>query len=104
MLQTLLNVVVFEMDLQEAVEQPRVGTLSFPNSFEPHAYMPGRINLESRLAAATGDQLAAWGHDVDWWPEVSWRAGSVCMIKADQQTGVKRGAADPRRQSFAIGW
>ncbi len=104
MLQTLLNVAVFGMELQEAVEQPRVGTLSFPNSFEPHAYMPGRINLESRLAAATGDQLAAWGHDVDWWPEGSWRAGSVCMIKTDQQTGVKRGAADPRRQSYAIGW
>ena len=104
MLQTLLNVVVFGMDLQEAVEQPRVGTLSFPNSFEPHAYMPGRINLESRLAAETGDQLAARGHDVDWWPDVSWKAGSVCMIKADQQTGVKHGAADPRRQSYAMGW
>ena len=104
MLQTLLNVVVFGMGLQEAVEQPRAGTWSFPNSFEPHSYMPGRINLESRLATSTGDRLASLGHEVEWWPEVSWRAGSVCMTKANQKTGVLHGAGDPRRQSYAVGW
>ena len=104
MLQTLLNVIVFGMNPQQAVEHPRVATRSAPNSFEPHDSLPGRINLERRLPDSTGDQLAQWGHGVDWWPEASWRAGSVCMIKADQKTGVKRGASDFRRQAFALGW
>ena len=104
MLQTFLNVIVFGMSPQEAVEHPRVGTWSAPNSFAPHAALPGRINLESRLPAATGDQLAEWGHDVEWWPQASWRAGSVCMIRSDQRTGVMRGASDHRRQAYVIGW
>lgn len=104
MLQTLLNVVAFGMNPQQAVEQPRVATWSAPNSFEPHTAKPGRITLESRLPVSTGDQLGQWGHDVDWWPQACWRAGSVCMIKADCETGVIMGASDFRRQAFVLGW
>ena len=104
MLQTLLNVIVFGMNPQQAVEHPRVATRSAPNSFEPHAAEPGKINLESRLPTATGAQLAQLGHGVDWWPESSWRAGSVCMIRADQKTGMMQGASDFRRQAYALGW
>ena len=104
MLQSLLNVVVFDMSPQQAVEQPRVATWSAPNSFEPHPAQPGRITLESRLPVSTGDQLGLWGHDGVGWPQASWRAGSVCMIKADRETGVIRGASDFRRQALVLGW
>ena len=77
---------------------------SFPASSEPHAYYPARLNLESRIARGTGDALAALGHDVKWWPELEWRAGAVCAIRVNPETGILEGGADPRRLSYALGW
>lgn len=104
MLQAFLNMRLFGMDPQEAVEQPRAATYSFPDSFEPHDYFPGRLCLEGRIAAATGGELEALGHRITWWPERIWRAGAVCAIHADQQSGVLTAGADPRRASYAVGW
>src|SRR5262245_26976228 len=103
MLQGFLNVHVFGMDAQEAVEAPRTASYSFPSSFEPHAYHPGRLNLEGRIDRLTGEALADLGHKVEWWPEWTWLAGAVCMIIADQESGVLKGGADPRRPSYALG-
>jgi len=104
MLQVFLNITVFGMAPQEAIEAPRFASYSFPSSFEPHAYHPGRLNLEARLPRATGDALKAKGHKVEWWPEWTWLAGSVCTIVADKRRGLISGAADPRRPSYAVGW
>ena len=104
MLQSFVNFAVFGMDVQAAIESPRFGTFSFPNSFEPHPYHPGRLMLEGRFDAATRDALVALGHDVDMWDDLTPRAGGMCMIAADLETGVLSGGADPRRQSYAVGW
>src|SRR5579875_1553285 len=104
MLQVLLNVTVFGMDLQTAVEAPRFASYSFPNSFEPHDYLPGRLTVERNVGDKTLDALAALGHDVKPWPERSWHAGSVCAVLHDRKEGVWMGAADPRRSSYAVGW
>jgi gamma-glutamyltranspeptidase / glutathione hydrolase len=104
MLQVFLNLNVFGMDLQAAVEAPRFATYSFPASSEPHAYYPARLNLEQRIAGTTGDALAALGHDVKWWPDLEWRAGAVCVVRLNPDTGILEGGADPRRLSYALGW
>jgi gamma-glutamyltranspeptidase/glutathione hydrolase len=103
MLQVFLNIHLFGMEPQDAIEAPRVASYSFPSSFEPHAYHPGRLNLESRIDKATGEALARLGHKVEWWPNWTWLAGAVCTIVADQETGVMKGGADPRRPSYALG-
>ena len=104
MVQALLNIAVFGMDPQSAVEAPRCGTYSFPGSSEPHAYHPRRLNLDGRFPRATGDDLAARGHDVAWWPDLEWRAGAVCAIVRDPDTGVLSAGDDPRRPAYALGW
>lgn len=104
MLQTLLNRIVFGMDPQAAVEAPRFATYSFPDSFEPHAMLPGRLVLEARLPQALADQLTSVGHDVQWWPDWSWKAGAVCMIDSDPRAGLHQAGADPRRSTYALGW
>ncbi|HEX2114315.1 MAG TPA: gamma-glutamyltransferase family protein, partial [Alphaproteobacteria bacterium] len=104
MLQVFLNIVLFGMDPQQAVEAPRFATFSFPDSFEPHAYFPGRLNIEARLAETVGDALSDRGHKVERWPDQIWRAGAVCAIVADQQHKLMAGGADPRRPSYAAGW
>ena len=104
MLQVFLNVNAFGMDVQSAIEAPRFATYSFPSSSEPHAYHPGRLNLESRIPKSTGDELASLGHDVKWWPDLEWRAGAVCTIRVNPDTGMLEGGADPRRPAYALGW
>ncbi len=104
MLQAFVNRVEFGMDPQQAVEAPRFATYSFPDSFEPHGYQPGRLNLEARLAKSTGEALSKLGHDVQWWPGFVWRAGATCMIHGDPDSGLKTAAADPRRPAYALAW
>jgi gamma-glutamyltranspeptidase/glutathione hydrolase len=103
MLQVFLNVVLWGMDPQSAVEAPRFATYSFPSSSEPHAYHPGRLNLESRIGKSTVDTLAKLGHEVSPWTEIEWRAGAVCAIRVNESTGLLEGAADPRRPCYALG-
>ncbi len=104
MLQVLLNHVVFGMDIQQAVEAPRFITRNFPDSFEPHAYYPGRVALEQSIGRSTGDALAGMGHQVNWLPDLSLKTAGVCAISADLEGGKLHGAADPRRTGRAMGW
>src|SRR6185295_11251865 len=53
MLQVLLNLTVFDMDPQTAIEAPRFASYSYPSSSAPHDYHPGRLNLEQRIPQAT---------------------------------------------------
>ena len=101
LLQVWLNLNVFRMTPQQAVEAPRVASYSFPDSFEPHAAYPGRLNGEARLGPAVLEDLACRGHDVKPWPDFAWRAGAVCLAR---QTAVGvEAAADPRRPAYALG-
>ncbi len=102
MLQVLMNVLHFGMEVQDAIEAPRVASYSFPSSFAPFEYFPGRLAAESRIPLATREQLAAWGHQVSDWPEVTWLAGCVEVIKTDPTTGLLAAGADPRRPAYAI--
>jgi gamma-glutamyltranspeptidase/glutathione hydrolase len=104
MLQVFLNHVVFGMSAQEAVEAPRFVTHSFPGSFEPHPYHPGRLDVEEGVGRRTGEALEALGHRVQWLPDRSLGTAGVCAIVADRDAGVLHGGADPRRAARAIGW
>ena len=104
MVQCLLNVVLWNMDPQQAVEAPRFASYSFPDSFEPHLNYPGRLMVETRIVSETIDLLKSLGHQVDAWPDWTWRAGAVCMIYADQKNKIQISGADPRRPTYALGW
>ena len=104
MLQCLLNIIEWNMDPQQSVEAPRFGSYSFPDSFEPHAYHPGKLMIESRFSEDTFTELNRLGHLTEFWPEWTWRAGAVCMIKSDMVTGIQTAGADPRRPTYAVGW
>jgi gamma-glutamyltranspeptidase / glutathione hydrolase len=104
MLQVFLNQVVFGMSAQEAVEAPRFVTHSQPNSFEPHECFPGRLDLEAAIGRGAADRLASLGHRVEWLPDLSTKVAGVCMIRAERDSGVLWGGADPRRAARAMGW
>lgn len=102
MLQVMLNILHFGMEVQEAIEAPRVASYSFPSSFAPYEYFPGRLAVESRVPATTRAELAARGHEVKDWPETTWLAGSVEVVLSDPAEGLVRAGADPRRPAYAI--
>lgn len=104
MVQVFLNVVLFGMDPQAAIEAPRFSSYSFPGSFEPHAYFPGQLALEGRIEDNVESELAALGHRTFWWDDYTWLAGAPCAIVVDPVTGVLSGGADPRRPAYALGW
>jgi gamma-glutamyltranspeptidase/glutathione hydrolase len=103
MAQVFLNMVEFGMNPQDAVEAPRFATFSFPNSFYPHTYEPGVLRVEGRIPEATRAELAVRGHRVQLWPDWEWEAGAVLAVVVEEG-GLLQGAADPRREGYAIGW
>ena len=100
-LQLMLNVLVFGLDPQQAVEAPRFSIQSMPNSFYPRAYHPGVLNLETGFSDATASALAAMGHRIN-------RVGAcgigAVITQRDPDTGMLAAGADPRRPTYAIGW
>ena len=104
MLQVFLNMAVFGMTPQAAVEQPRFASSSFPSSSDPHNYTPRRLNMERRFTDETADALGSLGHEVNWWRDWEWKAGCVCAVTKDLETGMLEGAADVRRPGGVRGW
>ena len=104
MLQVLLNHLIFEMDIQTAIEAPRFNTFSHPNSFEPHDAKPGRLVIEQGITEHVGFDLGERGHDIEWTGPRSDAVAGVCAISANLKTGLICGGADPRRSGRAMGW
>ncbi len=100
-LQLVLNTLVFGMDPQEAIEAPRFSTQSVTNSFYPHVYYPGQLNLEAGIPESTAEELKALGHKVKRVPVCGMGA---TVARRDPETGVLSTGADPRRACYAIGW
>jgi gamma-glutamyltranspeptidase/glutathione hydrolase len=103
MAQVVCHVLDFGMNVQAAIEAPRAISASFPGSFHPHPYEPGVVRLESRIAPEVRERLAALGHTVELLPEFAPAAAGVCAIRR-RETDIFEGGADPRRESYAIGW
>ena len=102
MLQFFLNVFHFGMDLQEAINAPRVSTWSFPNSFAPFEYRPNHVAIEGRYDDRMVAALTERGHEVERWPDFTRSAAAVEAIYRDQASGFLRAGADPRQPAHAI--
>ena len=97
--QLMLNVILFGMDPQQAVEAPRFATQSNVNSFYPHIYHPGRLDLEQGIPETTAEELRAMGHKIA--RTVDCGMGATVSAR-DPQTGYLSTGADPRRACYAI--
>jgi len=98
-LQTLLNVVAFGMNVQQAIEAPRWTTRSFPASPFPHTMYPGDLSVESTIAERVRQELQAKGHKLT--VARAWSLGANAAIVVDPRTGVLSAGADPRTEAYA---
>jgi gamma-glutamyltranspeptidase / glutathione hydrolase len=101
-MQTLMNVVDFGMNIQQAIEAPRWTTRSFPASPFPHTMYPGEMSVEARVPEATQRALTARGHKLR--VTGPWTQGSMAGIVVDRVTGVLSAGADPRVEAYAWAW
>jgi len=101
-IQTLINMVDFGMNAQQAIEAPRWATRSFPASPFPHTMYPGDLSLENRIPDAVRANLAARGHKVAMHGPWSMNDSAAITIEAD--TGTVSAAADPRTTATALAW
>jgi gamma-glutamyltranspeptidase/glutathione hydrolase len=103
LLQVLLNIVEFGMNPQEAVEAPRFDTQHYISSFDDHEFLPGSLNVESRVSLKTIQELSHKGHKVK--VQGEWGTLSApTVITYDPKTGVAAAGADPRRSRYAVAW
>jgi gamma-glutamyltranspeptidase/glutathione hydrolase len=101
-IQTLVNVVDFGMNIQQAIEAPRWSTRSFPASPFPHTMYPGDMSVEMRVPEPTRQALIARGHKLR--VTGPWTQGSNGGIVFDAANGVLSAGADPRVEAYAWAW
>jgi gamma-glutamyltranspeptidase/glutathione hydrolase len=100
-LQLLLNILIFGMNPQQAVEAPRFSTQTLINSFYPRVYRPGQLNVEPGIPESTRVALRALGHTVT---ETGACGVGAVVTRRDPSTGVLAAGADPRRPTWALAW
>lgn len=91
--QVIMNVIDFGMNIQDAIEAPRIqGTDT-------------ALLLEGRIPAEVNKALEAKGHQIKPMPFGDWSAwvGSVSGIVIHPNK-IYMGGADPRLETYAVGW
>jgi gamma-glutamyltranspeptidase/glutathione hydrolase len=101
-MQTLINMIDFGMNIQQAIEAARWSSRAFPASPFPHTMHPGDISVEARIPETTRQALIARGHKLQVAP--AWSLGSNAGIIVDVKTGVLSAGADPRVDAYAWAW
>jgi gamma-glutamyltranspeptidase/glutathione hydrolase len=100
-LQFFLNVVEFEMEVQQALEQPTVISNSFQDSYYPHNVL-GKLLTPAMLADSVKQALAAKGHQLD--IRNARGVGSVKAVMIHPRTGVLMGGVSPTGDSYVMAW
>ena len=91
-LQVIVNVVDFDMNIQQAVDAPRIH----------HQWLPDEITYEPfGLSADTFRALESRGHRITQKPRYM---GDAQGIMIEDKTGVRLGASDPRNYGEAVGY
>jgi gamma-glutamyltranspeptidase/glutathione hydrolase len=104
LLQVFLNVVLWGMSPEQAVDQPRFGSYNFPGTGAEVNLDPGRLNVETRIPDATIEALRELGHDVQLWGLWDWHACAPTITYRDPVTGVMIAAGDVRRETSSMAY
>jgi gamma-glutamyltranspeptidase / glutathione hydrolase len=91
--QMMLNLLVHGMNIQEAIEAPRV------------RFMGGKeVIVEERISADVLSDLERRGHQINRAGLLTYQVGGGHGTYRDPDTGVMSAGADPRRDGYAMGW
>jgi gamma-glutamyltranspeptidase/glutathione hydrolase len=91
--QMLLNALDFGMNVQEAIEAPRI-----------RVFEGRHVDIEDRVPGDVRAELTALGHSLTVLPPFHWGVGGGQGIYHFPEGGAFAGGADPRRDGYVMGW
>jgi gamma-glutamyltranspeptidase/glutathione hydrolase len=100
-LQIITNIIDYDMNLQQAIDAPRIHNQWLPDEvvYEPYALSEDTLRI-----------LRSRGHTVRIRPDAGWSDGDGYMgdaagVMIEEKTGIRLGATDPRRSDgLALGY
>ena len=101
LLQFFLNVVEFDMNVQQAAEAANFNSYQMRSSFGAHESQPGRILLNDGVPQWVRAELRAMGYDPTYAPRTS---GPINAIFFDAATGTMWGGASNHGEDYGIAW
>ena len=104
LLQVFLNVVVWGMSPEQALDQPRFGSYNFPGTGTEVNLTPALLRMEDRIPPETAQALVRLGHVVEPWGLWNWHACAPTVSYRDPDTGVMIAAGDVRRETSSLGY
>ena len=96
--QVIVNVIDFDMDIQTAITEPR---MIYGGNQETGTELRPIFKLENRIPDSVMQALRGKGYEIK---SVNDDDGRVNGIIIDPRTGFRLGGADPRADGYAIGW
>lgn len=101
LLQFFLNIVEFDMNVQQAVEAANIESYQMHSSFGDHRSEPGRLVVRTDVPPWVRADLARMGYKVEMLPRTS---GPITAIFIDQERGAFQGAASDYGEDYGIAW
>ena len=101
LLQFFLNIVEFDMNVQEAVEAPNFNSYQMQSSFGNHEIRPGAITLREDTPDWIRRDLLKRGYTMEFWNKTS---GPLTAIWIDWKHGSFWGGASNYGDDYGIAW
>ena len=101
LLQFFLNVVEFDMNVQQAAEAANFNSFQMRSSFGAHESEPGRLLLHDGVSDWVRAELREMGYDLTFSPRTS---GPINAIFFDAATGTMWGGSSNHGEDYGIAW
>jgi gamma-glutamyltranspeptidase/glutathione hydrolase len=101
LLQFFLNVVEFDMNVQQAAEAPNINSSQMRSSFGAHESRPGRLRLNESMPPWVRQELEGMGYDLDYRRLTS---GPITAIFFDREHGTMWGGASNYGEDYGLAW
>jgi gamma-glutamyltranspeptidase / glutathione hydrolase len=101
LLQFLLNVVEFDMTVQQAVEAPNINSFQMRSSFGAHEMRPGRMEIATSMPESTRAALRAMGYTL---VPLERTSGPINAIFFDRKHGTMWGGSSNHGEDYGIAW
>lgn len=101
LLQFFLNMVEFDMNVQEAAEAPNMNSFQMRGSFGQHERTPGKMLLHTSTPDYIRKQLKSMGYELEFSDRTS---GPINAIFFDWKNGSMWGGSSNHGDDYGIGW
>ena len=106
LLQFLLNMVEFDMSVQQAAEADNFLSYQMHQSFGQHKKEPGRLGVNESVDKYTRYRLGKMGYwvEVGFWGDFENTSGPINAIYFDPETGIMQGGSSTHGDDYGIAW